>query len=401
MLPRKRLDIRGRDLIYGFMFCARTPDAAQTTANLERAWTHTRHGFACLSVRTAWDLIMQAMTWPQGSEVIMSAITIPHMAQIVRHHGYVPVSVDIDVRTCQTPADAVAHAIGPKTRAIIVTQLFGTRAGLSPLRALADDHNLLLVEDCAQGFMGQDHEGDPMADVTMHSFGTIKFATAMGGALCAIKDEALCDRVRALHSEYPLQTAQTHRGKLLKNTALFLMSYPSIYGAFVGVLDGLGKDHNVTVRAWSRGFSDSSLFEHIRQRPDAALLALLAHRLRTYPTASLSHREAQTRRLTDLMRPELTFFGIDASPHTFWLLPLLVDNPDEVIAYMKRHGVDATTASSTLIAIDRDARAQEVGSNAWAMEHVVYVPVPFYVADAAVKKIAQHLNHVACPLAKA
>jgi hypothetical protein len=33
------------------------------------------------------------------------------------------------------------------------------------------------------------------------------------------------------------------------------------------------------------------------------------------------------------------------------------------------------------------------------MEHVV--SVPFYVSDAAVKKIAQHLNHVACPLAKA
>lgn len=400
MLPRKRLDIRARDIAYGFAACVHAPDAAQTTQRLEQQWTRTRHGFVCLSVRTAWDLLLQAVDWPPGSEVIMSAITIPHMAQIVRHHGYVPVAVDIDVDTCQTPCDGVAQAIGPDTRAVVITQLFGTRSCLRSLRALADAHRLMLIEDCAQGFGGADHEGDPAADISMHSFGTIKFATAMGGALCAIKDPALCQRMRAIHASYPMQAASAHRGKLVKNTALFLMSFPASYGAFVGALKVMGKDHDATVRAWSRGFSGPDFFERIRQRPHPALLALLEHRLRTYPARALERRAARTQRLIRLLRPELVCFGRAASHHTFWLVALVVANPQQVIDHMRRRGVDATTGSSTLIAIDQDARAHEPGSNAWAMRHVVYVPVPFYLSDAAVERMAKDLNEVACPLVK-
>ena len=51
-----------------------------------------------LSVRTALDLLLEAWALPRGSEVLMSAVTIPDMVAIVRHHGLVPVPVDLDMR---------------------------------------------------------------------------------------------------------------------------------------------------------------------------------------------------------------------------------------------------------------------------------------------------------------
>ena len=53
----------------------------------------------CLSVRSAWDLLLHVLAWPAGSEVIVSAITHPDMITILRAHGLVPVPVDVDLDT--------------------------------------------------------------------------------------------------------------------------------------------------------------------------------------------------------------------------------------------------------------------------------------------------------------
>src|SRR5215211_6517846 len=103
------------------------------------------------------------------------------MVGIARHHGLRVVPLRIDRATLAVDADEAARLAGERTRAIVVAQLFGARPRLAPLRAAADRCGAPLVEDCAQGFAGFPDAGDPAADVTLFSFGTIKTQTALGG----------------------------------------------------------------------------------------------------------------------------------------------------------------------------------------------------------------------------
>jgi len=70
---------------------------------------------------------------------------------------------------------------------------------------LAKRHGILVIEDCAQAFTGQDYTGHPETDVAMFSFGSIKTMTALGGALLRVKDADLLRKMRAIQRTHPAQ----------------------------------------------------------------------------------------------------------------------------------------------------------------------------------------------------
>ena len=127
MYPRHRLDIGFRDVVVGL--AARPhwpaiPSAGRPTCCGRPALTD--QGLVCLSVRSAWDLVLEALDWPPGSEVIVSAITHPDMITIIRAHGLVAVPVDVDLNT-------LAPAVADLERARIAADPGG--AGGAPASA--------------------------------------------------------------------------------------------------------------------------------------------------------------------------------------------------------------------------------------------------------------------------
>src|SRR4051812_43735202 len=86
-----RIDISPADLLAGLAATIRQPAAANSDVVAGFA-----QALVTLSVRSALDLYLQARTIPRGSEVIVSAITHPDIAEILRYHGLVPVPVDLD-----------------------------------------------------------------------------------------------------------------------------------------------------------------------------------------------------------------------------------------------------------------------------------------------------------------
>ena len=87
-----------------------------------------------------------------GDEVITTPFSFIATAEAICYTGATPVFADIDAASFNLDPAAVAAAIGPRTRAIVPVHLFGQPADLPRLGALADDHGLALVEDCAQSF---------------------------------------------------------------------------------------------------------------------------------------------------------------------------------------------------------------------------------------------------------
>src|SRR5262245_21305060 len=207
MWLRKRLDIRWSDFGGALRDSVTSGDRIRLAENLEDFWSPRGDALACLSVRSGFDLWLASLALPRGSEVLVSAITIRDMVRIIEAHGLVPVPVDIDPDTRAIDLDSLKQAITPRSRVILVAHLFGTRQPLGDMFEVARRHDLLVAEDCAQAFAGRHYTGDPRADVTMFSFGPIKTATALGGALLCVRDREVLTRMRKRQASYPFSNA--------------------------------------------------------------------------------------------------------------------------------------------------------------------------------------------------
>lgn len=93
----------------------------------------------------------------------MSALTIRDMTRIVEEHGLVPVPVDLDARTLAVRPESLARAVTPKTRAIVVAHLFGSRMPMEPVVRFARERNLFLIEVAPRRTPGTSTGGIPKA----------------------------------------------------------------------------------------------------------------------------------------------------------------------------------------------------------------------------------------------
>lgn len=116
-----------------------------------------KHAFAVTSCTTALHLALVALGIGAGDEVIVPAFTWVATANVVVHCGATPVFVDIDAASYNLDPDAVARALGPKTKAVIAVHLFGLTAEMDRLRAVLPDH-IPIVEDAACA-AGADYRG--------------------------------------------------------------------------------------------------------------------------------------------------------------------------------------------------------------------------------------------------
>lgn len=385
MIPRKTLDIDGRTLRRALWSCASTwihPD-------FEAAWGPS---LATLSIRTAFDLWLRAMRWPAGSEVLMSAVTIPQMKMIVEAHGYVPVAVDFDPRVCfPGVAELEAHR-SSRTKAVVVAQLFGARNDLHDIARWAKQHGLLLVEDCAQCYAGKPAPLAAGVDLALHSFGSIKTATCLGGAIAQLRDPSTLEAMKRFQAQYARQSRVAYAKKILKYAALHLATKRWLYPFLIRVLDRLCGDYDRAPRALTRGFPDAALLVSIRKRPSLPLLALMAHRFSRYDAPHLARRRANGEQLSLLFDDGVELLGGAGARHSHWLVPVRIRSRDsrEVIRHLRAHGFDATSGASTLVAIDaRASRAYE------AMENVVYLPAGPTLTPAEVSMLAERVNELA------
>jgi perosamine synthetase len=378
MIPRGAPYIGWADLFAAVAHCGLPGDAKAAQRSIESLWAPNT--VASLSVRSGLDALLHVLAFPRGSEIIVSAITIPHVVDILLEHGLVPVPVDIDLPTLSIDADDVRSAITPRTKAILVAHLFGSRMPLDEVVAVARDHALPLFEDCAQANDGSTWRGHPGATVSMFSFGSIKRQTALGGGLLRFKDAALAEQVRQQQATYPRQTRNSYLKRVTTMLALKAVSMRAVFGVFVGVCRLRGLDHDKTLGTALRAFSKGDLFARLRQQPSVPLLRVLRRRLRQSALESVAERVAIVDVVTSEF-PELNRPGSDAAQHSHWLFPMLTSQPQELMAQLWARGFDATCGASNLISVKAPAgRAAPVQAER-LMEEVLYLPL--YPSSAA------------------
>lgn len=156
-----------------------------------------KHAFACSSGTAAVHCAIAALDPNPGDEIITTPITDMGALAPILYQGAVPVFADVERSTCNVTAESVAERLSDRTRAIVVTHLFGNPAEIDEIVALGERAGVPVIEDCAQAFLAS-YNGrfvGTTGKIGCFSLQQGKHVTTGEGGLVVTNDDALARRI--------------------------------------------------------------------------------------------------------------------------------------------------------------------------------------------------------------
>ena len=137
-----------------------------------------------------------------GDEVIVPPLTMSSTSFAVLNAYAIPVFADVDPNTFVIDAEDIKRKITPKTKAIITVSLYGLTPDMDKIRSIADEHNLIVIEDNAQCFLGYDKGRvvGAIGDMASYSFQSSKHMTCGEGGMLTTNSDELADKIRKYNS---------------------------------------------------------------------------------------------------------------------------------------------------------------------------------------------------------
>ncbi|MEH0008339.1 MAG: DegT/DnrJ/EryC1/StrS family aminotransferase [Flavobacteriales bacterium] len=181
------------------------PEVKDFASELE-AYLNVRNAIPVANGTDALQIALMALGLQPGDEVITADFTFAATVEVIDLLRLIPVLVDVDYETFNISPKAVERAITPRTKAVIPVHLFGRSADMEAIVAIAEKHDLYVVEDAAQaiGAVCISSDGRPEKVGTIGHIGTTSFFPSKnlgcfgdGGALFT-DDDGLATRIRAL-----------------------------------------------------------------------------------------------------------------------------------------------------------------------------------------------------------
>jgi len=264
------------------------------------------------------------MNFPQGSEIIISAMNIPDIVCILHHHGLKIVTIDVAMETMAPKTEWLEDLITEKTVAILVAHLYGKWFNLDPFILVAKRHKLCIIEDCAEVFYGLKHVGHVEADITLFSFGVIKHCTAFGGAIAKIRDEQVYNKMHYLYSTFPSQAHSNYLSKVLKYSLIYLLlNCPKNLRFVLYFSRKIGFDVKNYMVSCLRGFPQD-LIRKLRYQPCTALLIQMHERFYSFSFPDFSLANTKGDYVCHRLPEDVIHVGTEAKINNYWLFPIVV-----------------------------------------------------------------------------
>ncbi len=296
------------------------------------------------SARAGFRYLIEGLELETGAQVICSAFGYPIIPFLVKTLGFEVKFVDCEMQTLGMDPEALASSISNRTRAVIVTHLYGIPCQIQEIVEITKSRGAALIEDCAHCYgasVGARRAG-ALGDAGCFSFETSKVINTMGGGMVTVRDSALGERVRKASSRETRNDMRWLTKRLLKTTFEAAVTNPLLFN--LGVYQAL--------RWVTRGQAGEDRFASGYHGDEVSMTGKMGRYTNYQARLGLqqmktavdlnTRRTANAERLIGQLRDRLTFqepAGPEVSAD-YMLVTALVPKLQEVAARLLRAGVD-------------------------------------------------------------
>src|SRR3546814_654274 len=170
----------------------------------------------------------------------------------------------------------------------------------------------------------------------MFSFGPLKTATALGGAILRVRDAGLRGKMGVIQDTYPVQPAGAYGKRVLKFMGLKVVLLPPVFGLLFRLCRMLGKDYEDPVSDAVRNVASLGSNRKIRKRMPGAMLAVLERRLKRWQEGSLARSARMGESLRRKLGDSVVLPASGNRLHNYWVFPVLTDDPMRLIHALRK-----------------------------------------------------------------
>ncbi|MBA7524239.1 GDP-perosamine synthase [subsurface metagenome] len=403
-IPRYRPDIPVYAILQGLLkTCFLRNARGECVKTFERAFAEkmgSRHAVALSSVRFGLYSVIESLGLSRDSEILCTPLTIYSIIPTLIQAGLRPIFVDITQRGFSMDMEDAARKLTPRTKAILVTHLWGMASDISRIAGFAREHGLILLEDasqCLNGEIGSKKTGT-IGTAGFFSFSMTKTINTYHGAIMVTDDSRLAKDLSSKVSRLaPCGRTRLLRA-LLAELALWTFTRPIpfslIFGPLQGFLQRLGvKDYldnrNVSCSPQLGAFPSAleTSFTDIQAEPGLMMLETLdAFDCRRRRIADIYFK--MLRGLPDLQLPE----RVPGSTNNFWMFTVCVPERRKLKEFLwRRKKIDCTISSVDPcheMPIFGELRASLPMASQFA-QRALYLPAYLGMVDEEVRRVAR------------
>src|SRR6267143_629312 len=308
------------------------------------------HNISASFGRMACYYILRALELPPGSEIIVPALTFWVVPEIARRAGLKPVFVDVDPTTFNIDPTKIAAAITENTRAIVPTHLYGQPCEMTEVMRIAEQHNLIVIEDCAQA-AGASYRGSRVGtfgNAALFSFQLLKGINTYGGGMALTNDATLAASIRAQAESEPAQTTVDLIKRFATGLTVRTLVSPkgfTFWGVPIQAAASVFGNFDFSKYLWEKIRPLDPFPRNYNQRYSnvQAIVGLRAlARLDEFNARARAHADCFTRGLIDcrgVQTPRL----ITGAEHVYYQYCVYVSDPANASCRAIRRGVDFET----------------------------------------------------------
>lgn len=309
-----------------------------------------QHATATSFGRMACYYILRALNLPADSEIIFPALTFWVVPEIARRAGLRPVFVDVDPTTFNLDPSKIEAAITEKTRVIVPTHLYGQPCEMTEVMRIAEKHDLIVVEDCAQA-VGARYRGrrvGTFGHAAFYSFQLLKGINTYGGGMAVTNDSEIAARVREQALGEPSQTSQDIAKRFITGCAVRTVVSPkgfTFWGYPLQAAASVFGHYDLSKYIWEKIRPLDPFPRAYRQRYSnaQAVIGLRAlEKLDEFNARSRAHAELYSRGLADCRNVQ-TPRVINDAEHVYYQYCIYTSDPARASRRAIRRGVDFET----------------------------------------------------------
>ena len=354
MIPIAEPDLSGNELNYVEECVTSTwiSSAGAFIKKFEKSFASfhgMNHATTCSNGTAALHLALAALDLKKGDEVIVPDLTFVSTANVVAFCGATPVLVDVDKETWNIDPEQVQKKITPKTKAIIPVHLFGNPCDMDAIMKIAKEHNLVVIEDCAEslGAKYDDKLTGTFGDIACFSFYGNKTLTTGEGGMCMTNDKALFDKMNLL------------------------------------------KNHGMTKE--KRYWHEMVAFNYRMTNLQAAIGLAQMERLPSF----IKKREEIANTYRELLKdvPGISFQKVsEKAKPVFWMVSIVAEEKDELVKALQKAEIDTRPIFHPLHSLPIYKEDKDYPNSTFISENGLSLPTYTNLTEAQLKEICEALQ---------